>query len=366
MADPILYYKAIIYKDAVHRPLGTNERLSGDSIPISAFNGNQIKLLSDGLYVGPYAGKTVYYLDAVNGIDAPNNGDKATPLQTLDYVMQLISDLNGGYFESTVVVALKAGQTFTYSKVMNMAGDMTITFWGDPKYGDFDNPRVVGLMATWVPVDLQRPIINIQLDPTSGGGIACWVFNPPRSGRVPRMTFSGVRFNLPTGNYQSGQGAILVANQKTNVSLVLEGTIINANGDNSTYGLISVLPSAVAYLYQFASQLRVDNILIGANPTPPPTLIQLQRRKWFIKMHPDFYPTEQTGYDPLMQHASPGSGLMNLSWTDTFTATDANNNTAQATWPTLADQNFGFGNYVNILNRDNQGRPLNIISGRLF
>lgn len=366
MADNLLYYKAIIYKDAVHRPLGADERLSTDSIPISSAGGNKIRAYADGLYVGPYGVRPVYYVDDVNGLDDPNSGSKETPFRTLNYALERIQGINLGDTNIAYLVALKAGGTFALSRVTNVSNSVSLTFYGDPKYGDFDNPGLFGTMATYLPVDLQRPIINVGLDPTTAGGIGGFSVQPSVDGNRTRVFFVGVRVNLPTGDYQTGQGSVVTASQKSDVFVVLEGTIVNAVGDASVYGFLGVLPSALATLYQYGSQFRVDDIQIGAQPTPPPTAAQLLRRKWFIRMHPDFAATTQTGYDPLMIDASPGSGLLSLSWTDTPTQTAVSGATSQNTWPPLVGEQFGFGQYVTILRRDNQGRPLNIISGRLF
>lgn len=361
------YYKGIIYKDAVHRPLGTEERFTTDSIPISGMGGNQIRGNPDGLYVGPYGLLDVYYVDDVDGNDTPEAiGTKESPLKTLDYAMERIWLNNAGDPQLSYTVALKAGGTFAYTRVSNISGNVVFTFYDDPQYGSFNSPTV-GQMATHMPADLLRPIINVGLDPTSNGGIGCFVLNPPNDGSRSRITFSGVRVNLPPdGAYNTGQGSLVVANQKTDGFVVLEGTIINAVGDTSIYGFLSVLPSATIFLYQFGSQFRVDDTQIGAQPTPPPTPAQLARRKWFIRMHPDFAATVQTGYDPGMISASPGSGLLSLSWTDTPIETSVVNVTAQNSWPVLEGASFGFGQYVNVLRRDNQGRPLNVLSGRAF
>lgn len=366
MADNLLYYKAVVYKDAVHRPLGADERLTTDSIPISALGGNQIRANADGLYVGPYVGRAVYYADDVTGRDEPDSGSKEKPFQTMDYALTRIQGINGGDDQVSYAIALKAGGTFSLTKSVSVSGNVIVAFYGDPKYGDFNDPGRFGQIATYMPVDLQRPIINVGTEPTTVGGIAGFVMNSPLDGGRARITFSGVRMNMPPGVYETGSGAIVVVNQKTDAFIVLEGSVVNAVGDNSIYGFLGVLPSASAFLYQYASKFLVDGIEIGAQPTPPPTAAQLQRRKWFIRMYPDFAAITQSGYDPFMIEASPGSALLNLSWTDTPTATTPLDVTVQNTWPVLTGDQFGFGQYVTILRRDNQGRPLNIISGRLF
>src|SRR6478736_1242073 len=155
MPTPFLYYKAVIYKDAVHRPLGTNERLSTDSIPISVANGNQIKTFDDGIYIGSaVGGRTLFYLDPVNGVDAPDRGDKATPMKTINYLISYINTQSGGRFMGNITIAMKCGTSDTYSVGFNLGGSIRITFWGDPKYGDFDSPGIVdGTVATYMPQD---------------------------------------------------------------------------------------------------------------------------------------------------------------------------------------------------------------------
>lgn len=364
MATPFLYYKAIIYKDAVHQPLGTDERLSTDSIPVSELGGNEIQVLADGLYVGPIRGKALYYVNGVTGNDVPTAGDKATPIKTLDYALDLIASLSGSIFSGAAVVALQAGQTFDLTHTFNLAGALRITFYGDPKYGDW-NSSPVGTVALYMPADLQRPVINVGFAPSTTQGLAGFITQNLSTGRRPSLALEGVRFNLPTGTYGTGSGTFVVANQFTNLDIYLQGTIINANDDVSIYGFLSVLPSSNVYLYQFGSQFWVGGRPLGLNPTPPATLQQLQRRSSFIKMYPDFQPTIQTGYDTAL-NGSAGSGLLSLSWTDVGDGSTAGTGPVLRTWPFLSDPALGLAQYFSLLRRDQQGRPLNVISGRLF
>src|SRR5262249_50149821 len=152
----------IVYSNQVHRPLGSNEAVDPASIALSARDGNLIQRAPDGLYVGLNLDQPTYYIDGNAGVDIPTSCPKGQPYKTLEYCLYQLNakSPNLRYYCSTANVALKAGQTYTFDTTFINGGDLTFTFWGDTKYGDFDSPYI-GSPGTDPALmeDLHRPVI---------------------------------------------------------------------------------------------------------------------------------------------------------------------------------------------------------------
>lgn len=376
MPTPFLFYKAIIYKDAVHRPLGTNERLSVDSIPVSQQAGNKIRLTTDGLYVGDATSKPTYYVAAA-GNDVPTAGDKGTPFKTLVYALdQIINDYNLNYpggspgsVEGNITIALKAGETFILNKRYDVFGNLTLTFYGDPQYGDFNGP-LIGTPGTVpaVMADLLRPIITPLIDPATSNGV--YHFQAAGlPGELPTVQLYGVRVDLPFGSVQnSDYCSFFNVSYERSGCLKLLGAVINKLDALSSYGLFGCHSRAVnAVLQEFSSQLWINGKPVQQLPSQPaPTADELTARKWFIIFYPDFHGNNQSGGQLL--DGPVGTGIVQLQWTVSTAevVTGTGGKTNLATFPVVADATFGISNYFFNLVRDNQGRPLNCITPALF
>lgn len=353
------YYRPVIYLSSVHQPLPAGDYVDPATIPISHVAFNELRILSDGLYSGPYLAKQIYYVDPATGVDDLAHGDKATPLKTLDYALSVLQSQNIGTFHANATIALKCGQTFTRDDSFNSVGSLVITFWGDPQYGDFNDGAYFGVARANLS-DLQRPVINFNIAPATVGGLSCFNIAQAPNGTQPSITFEGVRLNLPTAVHVTGAYNIVEASPGTNLVMALKGCVVNANDDTSIYGVLGVQAQSQCFLYQFATQFLVGGVQVGSGSS----VQQLQRRQWFLKMFLDYAAIHQDGISE--NFGSPGTGLLSLSWTDTPTGTLPNGHTVQATYPVLADPNYGLAPYFLNLYRDQQQRPLNVISGRLF
>jgi hypothetical protein len=69
---------------------------------------------------------------------------------------------------------------------------------------------------------------------------------------------------------------------------------------------------------------------------------------------------------PTSANSSSGSGILNLSWTDTEALTVTTGKTNLGTFPANFDLSYGIRNYFFGLQKDQQSRPLNVISPRLI
>lgn len=375
MSDPFLYYKAIIYKDGVHRPLATNERLTNDSIPVSAVAGNNLRQMQDGLYVGSATQATAYYVSSVSGTDALTSGTKAQPFKTIQYALDTVLstyDLGNPTPDLTMVngsvtLALKAGETFPFTKTYNVRGRVELTFWGDSNYGDFNSPLVgaPGVEPAYM-ADLNRPIIQPQIEVATGNGIYHLQLLDSLTGSPSTVALYGVRVDLPSGAVaDSDYCSFCNVGYSNSGRMQILGSIVNRTDTQSSYGAFGIHSRSEGVLEEYCSQF-----LIQGNQIQPvgggfqPTADQLLARKYFITFYPDLKGNNQSGGTLL--NAPPPSGLLRLMWSVETADPVLPGKTNLATYPIMTDVTYGLGNYFFNLARDNQGRPLNVTSAQLF
>lgn len=352
-----------------HRPMiPGSDALNPTIVPVSARTNNRIQNLSDGLYLGDQLPTSVYYVNS-SGVDSAA-GTEAAPWKTLDGAIANVMALNNnGQYRSNTTIALQAGQNFTMSTDVNVYGGMfNLAFYGDTQYNDF-NDALIGTSQADPSVmsDLQRPTITPIVSQVN----AQWKiagFNM-LGGTVQ---LQGVQLNLPAAPaspsaslYSNLADFVRVLNWNTG-TLSLYGSIINITDTNAYWGLMGVLARALpASLLQFASQLRVSNTMPQDTTA---TTAQLTARANFIKFYSDYAGNNQQlgTLAPTAQNSSAGSGLLNLMWTDTESLSVATGKVNQATFPLLFNQNYGLRNYFTGLVRDQQQRPLNVVTPRLF
>lgn len=375
MADTFLYYKAIIYKDGVHRPLATTERLTNDSIPVSQLAGNNLRQVTDGLYVGTATQAVAYYVSSVSGVNAADSGTKAKPFQTIQYALDTIlasydlgdttpdlSTVNGH-----ITLALKAGETFPFTKTYNVKGRVELTFWGDSNYGDFNSPLVgsPGVEPAYM-ADLNRPVITPGIEVATNNGIYHLQLLDSLNGTPSTVALYGVRVNLPSGAAaDSDYCSFCNVAYSHSGRMQLLGSIINRTDTQSSYGAFGIHSRSEGILEEYCSQF-----LIQGNQIQPvgggfqPTADQLLARKYFITFYPDLKGNNQSGGTLL--NAPPPTGLLRLMWSVETADPVLSGKTNLATYPVMADVSYGLGNYFFNLSRDNQGRALNVMSAQLF
>lgn len=354
--------RPIVYRDAVHQPLDANDRLDVPSIPVQlAPNNHQLIQTPDiGLYVGPLLnGRSAFYV-ADSGTDDPLAGDKATPFKTLDYALARIQAMSNGEYKSGIVIALKAGETFTMNDNFACYNALTIAFWGDPQYGDWDSPAINGSATPGLMADLSRPVINVGIAPNTSGGIASFIMFGGQYNNHLRLTLWGVKVNLPGGPHATGAVDFITGVEWSTSSVKLYGAIVNMTDPTAEFGLYGLEAWCKGSLYQFGSKLTIGDQEVGPGSSPDVLLA----RKNFIKFYPDFAGNIQTGLQ--LHGGSPGSALMELSWSDVPSLPVAPGKINQATYPVLFDPAFGLGNYFFNLVRNSQGLPQNVWSGRPF
>lgn len=351
--------RPIVYRDAVHQPMDSADQLDYESLSISAAPGNLVRKVDDGLYVGYGTGRVAYYV-ADAGTDTPDGGTKLAPFKTLDYALARLTALWNGEFSGNAIVALKAGETFTMNTSFYCLGHLALTFYGDPQYGDFNSPSVNASARPAMMSDLNRPIINAGIHPDTVGGIAGILLFPGNYNQQLKCTLMGVKINLPGGPHSTGGVDFVTGIEWGKSDLRLYGSIINMTDTSAEFGLYGIEASCKGSLYQFGSKLTVLDQEIG----PGATVAQLQARGNFLKLYPDFAGNIQTGLQ--LHGGSPGTGLMELSWSDVPSLPVAPGKFNQASYPFLSDPSFGLGPYFFNLTRDAQSNPLNVWSGRPF
>lgn len=351
-----------------HRPMvpGT-DALNPTIIPLSARANNKLVALTDGLYLGDSLPNAVYYVNSA-GVDTAA-GTKAAPWKTLDGALTNILALAGGSYRANVTLALQAGQTFPLTHDLTvLGGSITLTFYGDPAYGDFNSATIPTSGADpAVMSDLQRPVIT----PASSQVNAQWKiagFNL----MAGAVTLTGVTVTLPNAPaspaqnlYSNACDFVRCLNGGTGV-VTLYGSIVNAADVTAFFGFLGLLARALnPTLVQFASQFRVAGLILQDSTATQPQLIA---RANLIKFYADFAGNNQQlgTLTPVATNSSSGSAILNLIWSDTESLTVNTGKTNQATFPLLSNQNFGLRNYFTGLTRDQQQRPMNAVTPRLF
>lgn len=348
------------YND-VFKEMEPGDKFEPGLIPVSTKAQNQVQVRTDGLYVGNLLDRPTVYVSTASGTDTTSSGTVAKPYKTVDYALTRVqAQAFTGY---QLVVALKAGELFPVTKRTAFFGDVVFTFYGDPKYGNFNSPLVGGQTDPAVMEDLTRPTLRVQ--PIQAQGL--WNSTGFEINAERRLRLHGVALDLaaiPTtppapGSYGipdaiTGQGRV-----------ELYGAIINLPSTGAYSGFIGILPDKEITLTQFASQFRVAGTTVEDAASPAATIA----RQYMIKFYSDA-PGNNTGLFRVFADAltsSPGSGLLKLLWSDTqsMTVPGADNAKNMKSFPLLQDS-YGFRNYVYGLRRDQQSRPLNVISSRLF
>lgn len=365
---PKTLHKPIIYQPlkSTHEETGPNDALDPNYIAISETQVNQIKAYPDGLYVGPYLSQGAFYV-AASGSDVPTAGSLATPFQTLGYCLSQLTAQEPSGFTKIAIIALKAGETFTFPDSFYMrGGKLSFTFFGDPTYGSFNSPLIGGTTFPSLMADLQRPIIQVGIAPATVGGSAGIVMIG-REGigefaETPMVILNGVQVNLPSGAHGTGNIDFIKCANGAVGRLTLDGAIVNMSDPTSQYGLLGMEAWSECKVYQFASQLKVAGTLVAAGDP----VANLSARQWFFKFYQDFLGNNQTFLNYSGNTGTPGSGMMTLSWSDVAAMPVIPTKTNLGTYPVLNDPAAGLTNYFFNLTRDQQQRPLNVWSPRLF
>jgi hypothetical protein len=356
----------------VTRPMDSGAQIPPAQMAVSvARAGNTIQVLPDGLYVGTVLPQPVVYVNSSTGVDAPTSGTKVAPYATLDYALaQAIANSVNTRLSTPLTVALQSGQTFAFTNDVAVYGSQTvITFYGDTQYGDFNSAAIGTGAEPAMMSDLVRPIIVPVVSNVAGQWHMAG-FN--RNGGTIQLL--GVQVNLPAAPatpsitlYSQYADFVRSLNYAGPGSLILEGTIINMTDTTAYWGICGTMPRSTGMtMVQYGSQFQVNGILLTA--TSGGTTAQLTARKYFVKFYADSAGNNQTQMvlSGTTATTSSASGILNLTWADTESLTVATGKTNQASFPIMFDINYGFRNYIYGLLNDQQQRPTNVISSRLF
>lgn len=356
----------------VTRPMDSSAQIPPAQMAVSvARSGNNIQVLTDGIYVGNVLPQPTVYVNSSTGVNATTSGTKVTPYATLDYALsQAIANSVTGTLNTQLIVALQAGQTFAFTNDVAVAGgQVTITFYGDTQYGDFNSASIGTGAEPAMMSDLVRPII-VPIVSNVAGQWHMAGFN--RNGGSVKLL--GVQINLPAAPatpsitlYSQYADYVRSMNYAGPGSLILEGTIVNMTDITSFWGICGTMPRSTGMTFvQYGSQFQVNGILLTS--TSGATTGQLTARKYFVKFYADSAGNNQTQMvlSGTTATTSSASGILNLTWADTEALTVAAGKTNQASFPVIFDINYGFRNYIYGLLNDQQQRPTNVISSRLF
>ncbi len=361
----------------VHRPMDAGATVPVSAVPISLYTGNRLQALADGLYFGDYSG-FVLYVDSLNGLDT-NGGTEGSPLKTIDYAFEVLNAIfpGGNYAGRNIVIALKAGHNYVWNSTFTMSGDcdLKITFYGDPKYGDFNSANVGTGANPWNMIDLARPVLLPQASVQTGGLQQLAGINR-RGGTI---AFMGVNITLPVApsagapiSAYSGY-CDLVRSLSPALGLPmgddggvhLLGSIVNMTDVTAYWGFMGTFARATARFTQFCSQFRIAGVLMNAAANPTPA--QLTARQYFIKFLSDAPGNSQSvSLEASSSNSSAGSGMVFAMWSEAQALVVTGTTTNQATYPLSFDPGYGLINYIFGMSHTANGQSLNFLNTRLF
>jgi len=271
--------------------------------------------------------------------------------------------------QTSTVLALRAGQTFTLVNDINLyGGTLTFSFYGDMNYGSYSSPPVGTGAIPAIMTDLMRPVIVPTVSLTS---TSYWRMSGVNlyGGSVSLL---GVELLLPMAPagpsislYSDAADFVRSMNYAGAGYLDLQGTIVNMQDTTAFWGLLGVHARSHAFsLMQYASQFQVAGEL--TNLANMPTSPELMARAYMIKFYPDFLGSNQQQgvlYDTATT-ATSASGLLKVLWADTQSFTIETTKTNLASFPIAYDLTYGLRNYFYGITYDSLSRPVNVLSSR--
>ena len=346
-------YIPAVLRDQKFQQAATGDKIAASQIPVSGNSGNTAEIRPDGVFVGSKLPADTYYVNSA-GTDVPTSGSKTSPFKTLEYALTQIKILAGNLTGYSVNIALYSGQSFELTQRYTLTGNFTFTFYGDSTYGDFDDPQqpVLGELSS----TLVRPAINIH-SIASSIPVLLAGFDTNYS-----IEFRGITVNLPgnppgVNNPDYGTYDVVLGKH---AETILTGAIINKSSVSSYAGIVGIRARSRNTLTEYASQFLIVNERVQNSSSPG-----LAARPHFIHFYMDQRVNSYPFLFPDSVNSNSGYGLLTLVWSDTQ-AQSVGSIAVQATFPTLPDVNFGLRNYITNISRDQQSRPLNIISSRLI
>lgn len=366
---PLFYNTA----DQAHEPMIPTDDIDPRLMPISARGGNRLQNLADGLYLGSssFPGSFItLYVNSSAGIDQPANGSRATPYQSLAYALaQAAALFPNSQLAGNVVIALQCGQSFAMVDTAVWGGNLTITFYGDSQYGDFNSPAIGTGALPEMMADLNRPILTFGTNNVNAQWVMAGFYRYGGS-----VTFQGVQLNLPAAPatpsislYSQICDVVRSVNYSEPGQVNLRGSIVNMTDTNAYWGFLGVYSrSGNTVFNQYGSQFQVNGITLQAANTP--TTVQLNQRQYFIKMFYDLPGNnqQQAVLQANTSNSSTASGQLSMLWADAEALVVATGKTSQASYPLAFDPSYGIRNYFTNLQLDQQSRPLNVLSSRLI
>lgn len=359
----------------VTRPMDSDAAIPPAQVPVSARSGNLVQTETDGIYVGnqSYFGDyTTLYVNTSSGSDS-NAGTKSAPFATLaNALIQAQALFPDSQIVGSVYIALQAGQTFEFPSVdvpVYPGGNLVLTFYGDPNYGDF-NTLVTGSQAySQYMSDLERPIIEFNVTQVN----AQWYMNGiNRYGGS--VTFMGINLSLPAAPvtpsialYSIYCDVVRNMDMSTSGYVRLLGSIVNMTDITSYWGFIGTQSESLSTNFvQYGSQFQIAGKQMSEANSP--TTAQLTARQYFIKMFSGFAGNNQTTntLQPTTANSTTASGTLSVSWADTESLTVVGAKVSQASYPIMFDINYGFRNYVFGLQSGTNNQVLNVLSSRQF
>jgi hypothetical protein len=358
----------------VIRTMDTGSYLPPAMLPVSKVPGNTLQDLSDGLYVGGnVALPAVIYVNTMTGVDAMGNGTLAIPYKSLDYALaQLTAASLNMQLQTSAVIALQAGQTFSMMNDLNLyGGTLTFTFYGDTNYGSYTNVPVLG--TTTDPEfmsNLARPLIEPAVSSVNGywhlAGINVYGGNVVLKGVTVQLPMAPAQPSISL--YSNAADFVRAMNNTTDGYLELLGAVVNMMDITAFWGILGLNPRSSYSLIQYGSQFQVGGTLLNSVLTPAPTMAQLAARQYFIKFYPDFVGNNQQQgllYNTAAT-ATNASGILKVMWADTQSFIITNNYPNLGSFPIAYDPTYGLTNYIYGLTIDALNRAVNVLSSRLI
>lgn len=357
-----------VYDDTLKqiRAAGPGEQVEISRIPISEAEGNELLANPDGLYYGRFPLPPTIYLDTVTGVDniaAVKANPSTAKLKTLAYALQQIALAR----PSNITLLLKSGQSYALAAVAIESCDLTIATYDDPIYGLATGYLGASQILNCYHTNFTRAKITATFANDVNTG--CWYIDDLLI-RYSYLRCLGIQFDIPAapGINVAESSYAVTSNMITLVDTQFgtNGCIVNKLSHDSKFGFFGVAPGHTSRYRQIATRFLSEGVALAddSNQTA------LANRKYFIKIMADVPPNNSRYNNYSMVPTGTGSllptGLLDFYWAVSYGGIDpANSANYQATFPAV-DSTYGVRNYVYGVQRDLQGRPMNVRAPFLF
>lgn len=332
--------------DNIAQVIPAGDTLESNLVPVSAFAGNKILALTDGLYSGNNINEAnAFYVSSVSGNDNNNGWEKNSPKKTIASVLAQIDELLPKLQTTpNFKVLLKANESFVLNGSYDFEYDLTFGFY-DSIYGDYNDK--FGTTSAHLVRDVDRPSLVLEtIEGSAPYNLAG--FN------AGKFSFYGINIEMPNKSYALDDYGLTGA-FRFNCQVKLNGCNVNLR---NKWGLISVIPNYTSSLTCYGTTITVNGVSIDT-----PDLTDSNDRSSFIRFYLAPATNRENVYllNPSALTSSNGSGMLVLNWIDSESFEIQNSKVSVESYPKQLPTILGLRNYITGIIRSSN-IPLNVIT----